>query len=320
MIEKGTYFRVLDKGYVGFVDSMGDDFAIERAARTSYQKGTRKVNETRGLLRYLKRHHHTTPFEMAELVFHVKVPMDCWRQWIRHRTASVNEYSTRYSEAIDECQQTKPEEWRLQSKSNKQGSSGFLPNTFEGYPEGFEFWDDPSTVIDAGDYLSMREHNLIASIKGIYEERIKFGVAREQARKDLPLSNYTIAFWKIDLHNLFNFLRLRMDSHAQLEIREYANVIGGVVKELFPLSWEAFVDYNLEAVSFSRLDRLLLDKYIKTYGQFDDMETVLRIITDYAKNDLQISEREYHEFIEKMSIPSPRDYSLDYSKQIEAPQ
>ena len=123
---KGKYYRVLDKGYVGLVDFMGEDSSIVQAARTSYGKGTKKASEDKNLIRYLLRHKHTTPFEMCELKFHVKVPMDCWRQWIRHRMSSTNEYSTRYSEAIDDMACTDPAEWRLQSGTNKQGSSGFI--------------------------------------------------------------------------------------------------------------------------------------------------------------------------------------------------
>ena len=214
---------------------MGDDNRIEQAARVSYGEGTRKVTETRGLIRYLMRHRHTTPFEMCEVCFKVRVPMDCWRQWIRHRTANVNEYSTRYSEAIDSQQKTT--KWRLQNKSNKQGSEEFL-----------------DSVIDSEE-LTNAEKDLHDQSRLVYERRLDYGVAREQARKDLPLSTYTEAYWKIDLHNLFHFLSLRLDSHAQLEIRSYANVIGyEFVQHLFPIAWEAFVDYRLEALFLTRVE------------------------------------------------------------------
>ena len=200
-----------------------------------------KKDKDRTLIRYLMRHRHTTPFEMAELKFLVRVPMDCWRQWIRHRTASVNEYSTRYTEAIDSQQTTLPGEWRLQSGSNKQGSGDFLP---------IERLDNLG-----GDYLSDSEAAFQAEAKRVYEERIQAGVAREQARKDLPLSTYTEAYWKIDLHNLLHFLGLRMDSHAQLEIRQYATTIGEqIVKPLFPTVWEAFQDYRMNAMFLTALD------------------------------------------------------------------
>lgn len=232
----GHPFKVLDDGFVRVVDYMGSDISIVQAARVSYGSGTKKVSEDRGLIRYLLRHYHTTPFEMCELKLHVRVPMDCWRQWIRHRTANVNEYSTRYSEAIDASQITQPSEWRLQSAVNKQGSGVSL---------------DPTV----GAELSAQEAELHKFSRDVYNTRLRAGVAREQARKDLPLSTYTEAYWKIDLHNLFHFLRLRMDAHAQLEIRSYANVIGNqIVSRWCPMAWEAFVGYRLESLSLSSLE------------------------------------------------------------------
>jgi thymidylate synthase (FAD) len=233
-------FPVLDDGFVCLVDVMGDDQAVVQAARVSYGEGTRKVSDDRGLIRYLMRHRHTTPFEMAEIKLLVRVPMDCWRQWIRHRTANVNEYSTRYSLAIDATQTTPPDQWRTQAAANRQGS---------GAPLGR----------DVGQSLTASEGEFQASARKLYEDRIAAGVAREQARKDLPLSTYTEAYWKIDLHNLLHFLALRMDAHAQQEIRDYATTIGQqIVRPLFPLTWEAFVDYRLEAMFLTRLDHELI--------------------------------------------------------------
>ena len=233
----GTRIPVLDDGFVRIVDYMGSDSAIVQAARISYGEGTKQVHEDRGLIRYLMRHRHTTPFEMCEIKLHVRVPMDCWRQWIRHRTANVNEYSTRYSEAIDAAQQTEPDQWRTQAASNRQGSGDHLEES-------------------AGERLSEREQELQQLARELYEERLTAGVAREQARKDLPLSTYTEAYWKIDLHNLLHFLALRMDAHAQYEIRAYAEIIGNeIVSKWCPIAWEAFVDYRLEARTLSRLDR-----------------------------------------------------------------
>ena len=227
---------VLDDGFVCLVDCMGDDQSVVQAARVSYGEGTRQVSDDRGLIRYLMRHRHTTPFEMAEIKLLVRVPMDTWRQWIRHRTASVNEYSTRYSLAIDAAQQTPPEEWRSQATQNRQGSGDML-------------------TADLGGQLSQSEIDFQNQARQLYEQRIEQGVAREQARKDLPLSTYTEAYWKIDLHNLLHFLALRMDAHAQLEIRNYAQAIGEqIVQPLFPLVWEAFVDYRLQALHLTRLD------------------------------------------------------------------
>ena len=232
----GQAFRVLDDGFVRVTDYMGSDASIVQAARVSYGAGTKQVHEDRGLIRYLMRHSHTTPFEMCELKLHVRVPMDCWRQWIRHRTASVNEYSTRYSVAIDGAQTTLPGEWRRQSIQNRQGSAAFVD-------------------LAIGEKLSERERALQSLARATYDERLKAGVAREQARKDLPLSTYTEAYWKTDLHNLLHFLRLRMDAHAQEEIRQYATTIGRqVVARWCPLAWEAFVDYRLDALQLSSIE------------------------------------------------------------------
>jgi thymidylate synthase (FAD) len=239
-------FSVLDDGFVALVDCMGDDGSVVQAARVSYGEGTRKVSDDRQLIRYLLRHAHTTPFEMAELKFVVRVPMDCWRQWIRHRTASVNEYSTRYSLAIDSMQATGDHEWRSQATTNRQGSAGLVD-------------------AGAGAALTQAEHELQAFSRKVYEERLEAGIAREQARKDLPLSTYTEAYWKIDLHNLLHFLALRMDPHAQLEIRRYAETIGHqIVAPLFPLVWEAFLDYRMEAVRLTRLDREVIRRLAAT--------------------------------------------------------
>lgn len=240
----GESFPVLDHGHVRIIDYMGNDGAIVQAARVSYGAGTKQVHEDRGLIRYLLRNAHTTPFEMCKLKLHIRVPMDCWRQWIRHRTASVNEYSTRYSEAISDQQGTLPGEWRLQTTLNKQGSEGFLD-------------------LDLGKELTISEANFHQSARDLYQSRIESGVAREQARKDLPLSTYTEAYWSIDLHNLLHFLMLRMDSHAQTEIRQYATVIGEeIVARWVPFVWEAFRDYRLNAMRLSgpetELMRLLI--------------------------------------------------------------
>jgi thymidylate synthase (FAD) len=235
-------FPVLDDGFVCLVDVMGSDQAVVQAARVSYGEGTRQVSDDRSLIRYLLRHRHTTPFEMAEVKFLVRVPMDTWRQWIRHRTANVNEYSTRYSLAIDAAQHTAPTEWRTQAVQNRQGSGDALP-------------------ADVGADLTAAEAELLDNARQVYERRIDLGVAREQARKDLPLSTYTEAYWKIDLHNLLHFLALRMDSHAQWEIRQYARTMGEeIVRPLFPLVWEAFIDYRLEGMFLTRLDREVIQR------------------------------------------------------------
>lgn len=275
---KWKKFPVLNDGFVTLVDVMGDDSSIVQAARVSYGKGTKSVSDDETLIRYLMRQKHYSPFEMAEVKLLVRVPMDCWRQWIRHRTASVNEYSTRYSEAIDSMQTTYPSQWRGQATNNKQGSGQCLP------------------AQDIGNMLSIKEKELQDLAQQVYKERLDIGVAKEQARKDLPLSTYTEAYWKCDLRNLFSFLALRMDSHAQLEIREYANVIGHeIVAKLFPIAWRAFNDYILGAITLSTLDQELLSKVL-LYCKSDT-----GVSMDYCKPE-RMSKRELSEFQEKMKF------------------
>ncbi len=277
----GKKFPVLDDGFVRVVDYMGGDEAIVQAARVSYGKGTKKVSEDRGLIRYLLRNFHTTPFEMSEIKLHVRVPMDAWRQWIRHRTANVNEYSTRYSIAIDASQKTSHGEWRIQAIDNKQGSEGFFDNAI-------------------GSKLTEREEELQQFAREIYQERLQLGVAREQARKDLPLSTYTEAYWKIDLHNLLNFLALRMDDHAQFEIRSYANVIGNeIVSRWCPIAWEAFKDYRMNSMSFSFLELQILKQLVT-----GNKQAALKLAEEFGWlnkiNDKLSKNRERIEFEEKL--------------------
>lgn len=187
---------------------------------------------------------------MCEVKLHIRAPMDTWRQWIRHCTANVNEYSTRYSVAIDEAVKTNPREWRRQSDLNRQGSHGMLP-------------------FKVGSKLTRREAELLSLSREVYKARLEVGVAREQARKDLPLSTYTEAFWKIDLHNLMHFLELRMAPDAQLEIRQYAKIIGEeIVSQWCPVAWRAFQDYRLHSLTLSAREvavmNLLLAKNVES--------------------------------------------------------
>jgi len=275
---------VLDDGFVALVDVMGDDQSVVQAARVSYGEGTRKVSDDRGLIRYLLRHRHTTPFEMVEIKLLVRVPMDCWRQWIRHRTANVNEYSTRYSLAIDAAQATPADQWRTQAASNRQGSEGLLD-------------------AETGAKLTAAETEFQNAARKLYEERIALGVAREQARKDLPLATYTEAYWKVDLHNLLHFLALRMDSHAQLEIRQYAATIGEqIIRPLFPLVWEAFIDYRFEGMFLTRLDRGVISRVMErlaSLGKSKASEEDFLAAQDPTWADLQRS-RERDECREKL--------------------
>lgn len=290
----GLPFNVLDKGFVRVVDYMGDDSAIVQAARVSYGKGTKKLTEDEGLIRYLMRHAHTTPTEMCEIKFHVKVPMDCWRQWIRHRMASTNEYSTRYSVAIDDKQETPPDQWRLQSAVNKQGSIGVLTEWPDGKP--ITGWESKTP----GEYLTNCERQLHLISTEVYDERLKFGVAKEVARKDLPLSTYTEAYWKIDLHNLLHFLSLRMDKHAQLEIRLFANAIGSIVEKWCPITWQAFNDYHFrrDALLLSARDKAIIrslgtEEFLSLAGKFGWMET--------DKNGNLKANRERQECLDKLT-------------------
>lgn len=255
----------INGGHIRLVDVMGDEQSIVDAARVSYGAGTSRKLEDVALLRYLMRHDHWTPFEMCELKIRIRIPMDAWRQMVRHRTASINEYSTRYSIAIEEMATTEPEEWRKQSTDNKQGSAGYVyewpegttEEPTDGCPNGA--WVNGQYFASPGDYLSAVEADFQERAGEIYKERLSFGVAREQARKDLPLSTYTEAYWKIDLRNLLHFLALRLHPHAQKEIREYAEALATIVKEWVPNVWEAFEDYKLDSVTLTGLELPILE-------------------------------------------------------------
>jgi len=308
---KETTFKLGSDGFVRFVDVLGDDAAIVQAARISYGDGTKTPSDDKALIRYLMRHRHTTPMEMCEVKLHIRIPMDAWRQFVRHRTASINEYSTRYSEAIDEKAVTDPGAWRLQSGSNKQGSDGILRE----WPEDFDQVDedgkvglfDPDadqTIVcnSPGEYLTQLEEGFHKDAAELYNERLKFGVAREQARKDLPLSTYTEAYWKCDLHNIFHFLGLRMEKHAQLEIREYANAIGEeIVAKLFPMAWGAFLDYRLNAISLSTLDIQALQIVMSLIDReyYSSLDKVRNCAAEIFPLSPSGKNRELDEFLEK---------------------
>jgi len=319
--------------FICLVDSMGDDSSIVQAARVSYGKDEREDNPSsykeafnrsdekikqllfpdrdRQLIRYLLNHSHTTPFEMVEIKFMVQVPMDCWRQWVRHRTASINEYSTRYTEALDFFQVTSPQEWRLQATDNKQGSSGYLEEwTDELCPGGgigsipqigSEAWEKFSNRHPTpGEFLSTGEVSFHNYAKAMYQQRLKFGVAKEQARKDLPLSTYTRAYWKCDLHNIFNFLRLRMDCHAQLEIRKFANCMFEIVKEICPVACEAFEDYVLHAKKFSRMEMECIKRIVEeSLGEYQRPGKEASI-NDFASKPASMTDREWKDFLGKL--------------------
>ncbi|MBS1561259.1 MAG: FAD-dependent thymidylate synthase [Bacteroidetes bacterium] len=269
----GKEITCLDKGFVRLIDVMGDDDAIVQAARVSYGAGTKRVTEDRGLIRYLLRHLHTTPFEMVEFKFHIKLPIFVARQWIRHRTANVNEYSGRYSEMKDEFYVPSLEQIRPQSTTNKQGRS------------------DLTLPPDLAAQIATR---MEATQRGLYDEYQSLlgeDLARELARINLPVSNYTEWYWKIDLHNLFHFLRLRIDPHAQYEIRVYGEAMAELVKQVVPIAWEAFEDYILHSTKFSRNELSALASMLTT-----DLPT---------EADLErfgLKGREAREFLEKVRL------------------
>lgn len=242
---------VLDHGFVRVVDYMGDDGAIVQAARVSYGKGTKAARSDRGLIRYLMRHRHTTPFEMCELKLHVKLPIFVARQWIRHRTANVNEISARYSILDREFYLPAPDQISVQSSSNRQGRGDTL---------------DPDQANRVLDLLRRDATQTYATYEALLNdggdgEVVDPGqpqLARELARVNLTLNTYTQWYWKVDLHNLLHFLALRMDPHAQYEIRVYADMIGGLVRDWVPAAYEAFEDYRLGAELFSREEVALI--------------------------------------------------------------
>jgi thymidylate synthase (FAD) len=266
-------FKVLDHGFVRLVDYMGSDAAIVQAARVSYGKGTRKVSEDRGLIRYLMRHRHTSPFEMVEFKFHVKLPIFVARQWIRHRTANVNEYSGRYSVMKEEFYLPESDDIRYQSEVNKQGRSD------ENVPAELR-----QKLLDT---LQQSQTQAYQS----YDQFVQEGLARELARINLPLSLYTEWYWKIDLHNLFHFLNLRLDRHAQLEIRKYGEVMADMVRAVCPVAWEAFEDYVLNAAHFSGPEMQVLREVLSSQD-FDESSLVKR----------GLSRREAREFIAKWKL------------------
>ncbi len=235
---------VLDHGFVRVVDYMGDDAAVVQAARVSYGRGTRAANEDRGLIRYLMRHRHSTPFEMCEIKYHVKLPIFVARQWIRHRTANVNEISARYSILDREFYLPAPAALAAQSSSNRQGRGAVLQGA-EADRVLALLRDDATRTYD--NYIDM----LNEAPDGSPADPSHTGLARELARMNLTLNTYTQWYWKTDLHNLFQFLSLRADAHAQYEIRVYADAMMDTVRAWVPLSAEAFADYRLGAVTLS---------------------------------------------------------------------
>jgi len=287
----GLYFPVLDHGFVALVDYMGSDEDIVRAARVSYGFGTRQRSQTRGLLRYLRRHRHTTPSEMVELKFHCCMPIFVARQWIRHRTANVNEMSGRYS-LMPMLFYTPPDEQlQAQSANNHQGRTGQpLPAGLRNQAK--QRWQD-SRAGAISNYQWLTSHE----------------VARELARIDLPLSTYTQWYWKIDLHNLLHFLTLRVDAHAQWEIQQYGQLMAGMLKRVAPLSYEAWIDYDVCGARLSRMEMDALRALLHT--KEDGIEGQGRLLGREALASLGLSSREVDEFLATLRQSEVPDFELD---------
>ena len=283
------YVQVLDKGFVGLIDWMGTDSSVVQAARVSYGAGTKKTQEDRGLIRYLMRHEHTTPFEMCEVKFHIRLPIFVMRQLIRHRTAQVNEYSGRYSIMTDEFYI--PEKFEKQSTTNMQGRDDSLD----------EIHGKLSWMMDD-------VHN---NAYGMYKELLEVDVARETARAVLPVSNYTEAYWKCNIKNFLHMAWLRMDSHAQWEIQEFARAMYGLIKPLYPVICEAFEDYKQQGVRLSRMEAGLAkamfgdwmdewDEYVTDwFGQDDASPESIKEAEKLLCIKFGLTKRELTEFKEK---------------------
>ena len=282
-LEKVLYdaMPVLDHGFVRVVDYMGDDTSIVQSARVSYGKGTKKVSTDSGLIKYLMRHRHSTPFEMCEIKYHVKLPIFIARQWIRHRTANVNEYSARYSILDKEFYLPSSEHLAAQSKSNRQGRGDLI--------EG----DQAKKILDLLKNDAERTYNnyemmLNERFDGSTIDENKKGLARELARMNLTLNTYTQWYWKTDLLNLLNFLSLRADSHAQYEIRAYADIMLDTVKKWVPIAYEAFMDYRVGGIEVSAKSKLVIQKLVK--GEKCDYE------------NSKLSKREWNELMESFGF------------------
>lgn len=288
----GKYFRVLDHGHVGLVDSMGDDSAIVQAARVSYGKGTIATSSDRTLIRYLMNHRHTTPFEMVVFKFNIAMPIHAARQHVRHRASTLNEYSARYSIVPDVIYNDY--EIKQQSASNKQGRSDELVSGTD----------------------SLKERVLANEVEAfkLYGELVEAGAAKELARMHLPLNTYTYFYWKVDLHNLLHYLGLRCDSHAQYEIRAFANCMAAMVKEVCPLAFEAWYDYSFAGARMSKQDRQLLSWYVR----FAANATVLDLDTDdYLTNEVEkqahglgMTKRELADWWKKIEPATEQEFDL----------
>jgi len=282
-LEKILYeaIPILDHGFIRVIDYMGNDTSIVQAARVSYGKGTKQVSTDSGLIKYLMRHWHSTPFEMCEIKYHVKLPIFIARQWIRHRTANVNEYSARYSILDKEFYLPKKEHLAAQSKNNRQGRGEVLEGEQANKVLSL-LKDDAERTYD--NYETMLNERYDGST--IDENAV--GLARELARMNLTLNTYTQWYWKTDLLNLMNFLRLRADRHAQYEIRAYADAMLDTVKKWVPITYEAFMDYRVGGTEVSAKGKIIIQKLIK--GE------------NVSIDDTGLSKREWNELMEAFDL------------------
>ena len=286
--------KCLDKGFVRLVDSMGGDDAIVQAARVSYGKGTSKLSQDRGLIRYLMRHRHSTPFEMVEFKFHCKMPIFVARQWVRHRTANINEYSLRYSEARDEFYYPDPKHIQFQSALNKQGRMGEVTPELK------------QKVQDYFKEISERSFE-------IYSELNQAGIARELARSILPVNLYTEWYWKNDLHNLLHFIGLRSDSHAQYEIRVFSDAMAESVKAVAPFAWEAYQDYIIKGMRFSRIEQSLLERTLPDRVIDDINEDIAYQLTATLHSNKPREESDlYPLYTKEGGVDSEQDFKLKW--------
>ena len=269
---------VLDHGFIRVIDYMGDDSSIVQSARVSYGKGTKKVSTDSGLIKYLMRHWHSTPFEMCEIKYHVKLPIFIARQWIRHRTANVNEYSARYSILDKEFYLPSPENLATQSQSNRQGRGEVLEGEQANKVLDLLKNDAEKTYENYETMLNERYDGSVINEK-------KSGLARELARMNLTLNTYTQWYWKTDLLNLMNFLRLRADQHAQYEIRAYADIMLDTLKKWVPTTYEAFMDYRVGGTEVSAKGKIILQKLIKG----DDINVEQSGLSKREWNELMIA-------------------------------
>ena len=287
--------KCLDKGFVRLVDSMGGDDAIVQSARVSYGKGTSKLSQDRGLIRYLMRHRHTTPFEMVEFKFHCKMPIFVARQWVRHRTANINEYSLRYSEARDEFYFPDPNHIEFQSAVNKQGRMGEVDKELKKKVQAY--------------FKEISDRSF-----EIYSELNEAGVARELARAILPVNLYTEWYWKNDLHNLLHFIGLRSDGHAQYEIRVFSDAMASYVKKVAPFAWEAYQDYVVKGMRFSKIEQSILEQKLPKRVLSDIQEDISYKLTASLHSNKPRDEKDLYPLYKKQGgSDSIEDFNLKWA-------